>query len=227
MKKGQYKNYRECIICHKILPLTREYFMRYSNCSNYHNACRECESQLKVDGEWKDGNLLCHKCLHYKPENEFYKEGKYHAERNYRKLLCKVCANERQRQHDINLCDSDKLRKCLQFRVLGAKDRAKNKNIPFDITLEYVQKLWNNQDGKCALSGLPMTYELKCGRTPTNVSIDRIDKTKGYIIGNVQLVCMACNQIKSDMSEDWMYYFCKNIVDNYENAHRNAAKFKH
>ena len=76
MKKGQYKNYRECIICHKILPLTREYFMRYGNCPNYHNACRECENQLKVDGEWKDGKLLCHKCLHYKPESEFYKEGK-------------------------------------------------------------------------------------------------------------------------------------------------------
>ena len=54
---------------------------------------------------------------------------------------------------------------------------------------------------------------------------DRIDKTKGYIIENVQLVCMACNQIKSDMSEDWMYYFCKNIVDNYENAHRNASRW--
>jgi len=65
-----------------------------------------------------------------------------------------------------------------------------------------------------------MTYELKCGRTPTNVSIDKIDKSKGYVTENIQLVCMACNQIKSDMSEDWMYYFCKNIVDNYENIHR-------
>ena len=34
---------------------------------------------------------------------------------------------------------------------------------------------------------------------------------------NVQLVCMACNQMKNDLSIDELYSFCKNIVSVYEN----------
>lgn len=61
-----------------------------------------------------------------------------------------------------------------------------------------------------------MTYELRVGRTPTNVSIDKIDHTKGYTMDNIQLVCMACNQIKNDLSNEEMYKFCKAIVNKYE-----------
>ena len=32
-----------------------------------------------------------------------------------------------------------------------------------------------------------------------------------------QRVCMACNQIKSDITEEEMYNFCKKIVKTYEN----------
>ena len=89
--------------------------------------------------------------------------------------------------------------------------------------LDYLLDLWDKQNGICALSGIKMTYELKKGRTPTNVSIDKIDRTKGYIIGNIQLVCMACNQIKSDMSEELMYYFCKKIVEHYESKNKEIT----
>lgn len=41
-------------------------------------------------------------------------------------------------------------------------------------------------------------------RVPTNVSVDRINSNLGYIKGNLQLVCMAVNQIK---------YFCKSILE--------------
>jgi hypothetical protein len=61
------------------------------------------------------------------------------------------------------------------------------------LTLEYLEELWKEQEGLCALSGIKMTFELKRGRTHTNLSIDKIDRNKGYIIGNIQLVCMACN----------------------------------
>lgn len=34
---------------------------------------------------------------------------------------------------------------------------------------------------------------------------------------------MACNQIKSDMSEELMYFFCKNIVEHYENKDKETS----
>lgn len=222
MKLNIYKNYRTCPICGKSLPLTREYFKRrLSNGSDiYHKKCRDCEDKEKFAIEWKDGKLLCHSCNQYKDIDCFSANGSKSKIRNGRRTVCRDCAAKRQRVHDINLSDTKKLRKCLNFRFLGAKDRAQKANIPFNITLNYIEQLWVFQKGKCALSGLDMTYELKKGRIPTNVSIDKIDKDKGYTIGNIQLVCMACNQIKSDLSDKEMYNFCKKIIEHYENKNK-------
>ena len=220
MKLNSYKNYRLCPVCQQSLPLTRIYFKRYGENTGYHKVCKECEEKLDIEKEWKDGLLLCHDCLQYKDENCFTPNAAVCKARNNRRHICKECMTKRQRKHDINLPDTQKLEKCLRFRFLGARDRAIKQKIPFDITLEYVQELWDKQKGNCNLSGIPMTFELKTGRIPTNVSIDKIDKDKGYIKGNIQLVCMACNQIKSDMSELEMYQFCKCIVEKYESKNK-------
>lgn len=58
-----------------------------------------------------------------------------------------------------------------------------------------------------------MTYELNNGRVNTNVSIDRIDSTKGYLKTNVQLVCMVVNQMKSDLSLNELISICKQIIE--------------
>lgn len=218
-----YKQYRICNCCGKEYPLSREYFKRntVSTVEHFHKVCKECESKEKEKEEWKDGLLLCHCCGKFKKEEDFTPNGKKgNKARHYKKTVCKECSSQKQKLHDIRLNNDDKLTKCLRFRLLGAKDRAQKSNKAFDITLQYLEKLWKLQEGKCALSGIPMTYELKLGRIATNVSIDKIDKNQGYIVGNIQLVCMACNQIKSDLTEEEMYNFCKKIVEQYENKNK-------
>lgn len=37
--------------------------------------------------------------------------------------------------------------------------------------------------------------------------------TLGYIKGNIQLVCMAVNQMKSDLTIEQLKYFCKSILE--------------
>lgn len=66
-----------------------------------------------------------------------------------------------------------------------------DKSLPFTITKEDLMILWKSQNGKCAISGLDMTYELGEGRLYTNVSIDQIIPSKGYTADNIQLVCKA------------------------------------
>lgn len=219
MKLNTYKNYRTCNICHKELPLTRVYFRRVNlpGPNGFHNTCRECEDKHKKEKEWHDGKLLCHCCGEYKNIEEFSKNGGTSEIRKNRRGVCKSCYTKRQKKHDINLEEDKKLTKCLRFRVLGARERAQKNSISFDITLDYIMNLWKAQKGLCALSGIPMTFELKTGRIPTNVSIDKIDRFGGYTKNNVQLVCMACNQIKSDLTEEEMYNFCKKIIEKYEN----------
>ena len=223
MKSKSYKNYRVCPVCGEELPLTRDYFSRYGDNTGYHKVCKKCEEKLHIEHEWKDGLLLCHDCLKYKEESEFSANGSSSAIRNNRRHICKSCASERQRKHDLALDSKDKLIKCLRFRLLGARDRAAKSGIPFDLTLEFLEELWAKQQGLCALSGVPMTFELKLGRTLTNVSIDKKDRLLGYTQSNVQLVCMAANQAKSDLSEEELYNLCKQIVKTYENKNKSNS----
>jgi hypothetical protein len=59
-----------------------------------------------------------------------------------------------------------------------------------------------------------MTSLSNTGRILTNLSIDRIDSKKGYIKDNIQFVCMAVNQMKSDLTLDELYFFCESILKN-------------
>lgn len=88
-----------------------------------------------------------------------------------------------------------------------------------DLTLDYLMYLWEKQKGKCALSGINMTYEFYKGRVNTNVSVDRIDSTKGYTKDNIQLVTMAANQMKNDLQMDEFISLCKSVINNYESTY--------
>lgn len=57
-----------------------------------------------------------------------------------------------------------------------------------------------------------MTYKFYEGRVNTNLSIDRIDSSKGYTKDNVQLVTMAANQMKNDLTLDELIVMCSNIM---------------
>ena len=81
-------------------------------------------------------------------------------------------------------------------KLIGrTKKRVKKTKMQFDIDKNYIKQLWWQFDGKCCLTGIPFadTNERKNARRPYMPSIDRIDSKKGYIKGNVRLVCTAVN----------------------------------
>lgn len=219
MKKGVFKNYRVCPICGRNLPLTRDYFKRLvvDKKEAFHKTCKECEAKLYIEKEWKDGKLLCHMCGQYLDPSEFATHENKHRDNKDRR--CRKCRHKQTIQRRKNLDQKEQLRQILQMRFLGARDRAKRLNIPFDITKDYLQYLWDKQKGLCAISNIPMTHLWANGRTPTNVSIDQINPHLGYTKDNIQLVCMAVNQMKNDLSMEELYMFCESIL--------NARKWKH
>jgi hypothetical protein len=169
-----------------------------------------------------EGNLICYKCNEYKPETEFdINPNRWF--RNNRDYRCKECKKQQRLKRLITNRGKQDLDRLLLERYLGAKDRAKNKNLDFNLTLDFLKYLWNKQCGKCALSNIDMTSVFFSGRVPTNVSIDRIDSNKGYIMDNIQLVCMACNQMKNDLTKEELYKFCKNIVETYESKNKENS----
>ena len=166
---------------------------------------------------WKDGLLLCNKCKQYKQESCFSSNGSKSSVRNFRKYICNECSKNRKMILDNNRTVSEKLKMCLNHRLLGAKRRSKKLNIVSDLTLNFLLDLWNKQNGLCALSNIPMTFDEGSGRVSSNVSIDQKNPSCGYTKDNVQLVCMECNQIKSDFTLEEIYKYCKGICNKIEN----------
>lgn len=159
-----------------------------------------------------DKLYICSVCKKYKPFNAFSK-CTHNINRDMRNYTCKECYKIRYGENRKNIHDSDLLESLLKVRIHDAQVRAKKKNIYIDITLEHLKELWNKQEGKCALTKFPMTTYLYNGkRNPYNLSIDRIDSSKGYEIGNVQLVCSMANMMKGEFSMKELKKFCEAII---------------
>jgi len=71
------------------------------------------------------------------------------------------------------------------------------------------------QEGLCALSGMRMTTALTRGRVWTNVSVDRVDSSRGYDVNNVQLVCLAANLMKNNLPQEDFVRWCRVIADKH------------
>jgi len=165
-----------------------------------------------------DGELLCYICKNYK-DTPLFDDNLTNTHRDCKDRRCKSCKHDAYERRRASTRGQKDLRRILVERIAAAKDRVKKSGFEMKITLEDLQDLWDLQDGKCAISGIQMTYIFNNGRTPTNVSLDRINPLEGYTKENIQLVCMATNQMKSDLSMDELLYFCEQISKNARKWH--------
>lgn len=205
-----------CRQCNKEYPNTREFFKRKKMNNGKEilvDVCKQCELKNRYENEWKDGKLKCRICGQYFEEDNFDVNSKLKS-RNGRDRRCKKCKYETLKIFKKNLSGEDALNHILSMRLNSIKERSKKKGWETFIELKDLENLYYKQNGLCALSKIKMTYDILDGRTPTNLSIDRIDTNKSYTIDNIQMVCMAVNQMKSDLNMDQLLYFCKLIIKN-------------
>lgn len=88
------------------------------------------------------------------------------------------------------------------------KNGAKNRNLEFNITLEYIWELFLKQNRKCTLSNIKLTLG---SRKTQTASLDRIDSSKGYIEDNIQWIHKMLNIIKMDLRQEDFIIYC-NLV---------------
>lgn len=217
--------YFTCACCGKSLQENRTNFVWFKQSDEngkwHRDTCRECEKEQLIKENIKEENgtrlYKCFVCGEWLSADKFDQAGgnKY-VYRDGLDKRCHKCKVEQNKIVRANYSDEKRLEKILQDRWLSARTRAQNKNRVFDITKEDLMELWNKQEGKCAISKLPMTYTIDNGRNPYNVSVDQINPSKGYTKDNVQLVCMSVNQLKSDFDMEIVINICKNILSNYE-----------
>lgn len=143
---------------------------------------------------------LCTKCNTVRPANEF------DAAHGFLRGACKKCT-EMKRRKKWSSTYQEYLNRLLQS---ARSNRSKTMN--FNITLEHLVGLWEEQGGKCALSGATMTHHRDgSGKKEFNASIDRIDQNQGYEPYNVHLVCYRVNILRHNLQVDMFYWWIKTI----------------
>lgn len=165
----------------------------------------------------KDGKLYCNRCRSYKDFCEFDRQSSAKHRMGYG-YLCKDCRSKTYKKYRTKITlDPDKaLRVLISNRIEAAKRRALHKNLDFTISFDTIYDLWNRQKGLCAISKIPMTLIIGQNRSLYNMSLDRIDSSKGYTPDNVQLVCDIVNRMKLDASLQEFINLCRLISNNYD-----------
>ena len=87
----------------------------------------------------------------------------------------------------------------------GKKGRAA---IPIEITIEDAWQLFEKQSGSCALSDMPIQLTV-----PRTASLDRIDSTKGYVLGNIQRVHKDVNKMKNAFPQEHFVEICRKVAN--------------
>lgn len=183
--------------------------------------CKTCQydnrrSILNIDlkeTEYK----ICNSCGEKKNKSSF---GKLKINDDGLRNTCKLC----RRKNTISECESKKEKrkkssyKYCKERPFGAllsrckSNHNKKGMINFDITEEYLNKLYDNQLGKCYWSGIDMCKDsIGLGKLNT-VSVDRLDCKLGYVKENIVLCCKFINLGRGNVEQDEFSKFIKNFI---------------
>jgi len=99
----------------------------------------------------------------------------------------------------------------------NAKKRALKRNSKFDIDLEYIKDIFENQSGKCYYSGIPLRIirdESSGIHDHYKMTLDCLDSNLGYSRGNVVWCIYCINSFKLNMPKEEMIKICKSILKN-------------
>lgn len=168
------------------------------------------------------------------------RDGKSHGGRAYWKFKCD-CGNEVIRiPSNIRSNKHNACRECLTgdntwswkgtgqipYDAFNAiRHGAEARQLELLVTIDYLWELFQQQDGKCSLTGWPISFN-KTYRTKTSktASLDRIDSTKGYIKGNLQWVHRDVNKLKKNLDDSKFIELCHAVARHTQTRPLEAEK---
>jgi hypothetical protein len=80
-----------------------------------------------------------------------------------------------------------------------ARQRAKQKGLPFTITVDDVRAVYP-EDGKCPVLGLTLLRGTKGAPVDTSPTLDRLNNQWGYEPGNICVISHRANRAKSTLT---------------------------
>jgi hypothetical protein len=107
--------------------------------------------------------------------------------------------------------------KFLNQNIARAANRGENSQF-INVGLDYLFETGEKQKWKCSLTGAPLEF-VRGGTNwlgkwcnPNSCTIDRIDSSKGYVQGNIQLITWKANCLKQHLDNDEFIEFCKEVA---------------
>ncbi len=122
--------------------------------------------------------------------------------------LCKKCSNRKTENSHRGWINGIRVSWFNKYKL-----SAEVRNLEFSITPEYVANLYQEQNHKCALSGIELIFP-DVGLTGITASLDRINSNLPYIEGNIQIVHKHINMMKQQHSNDYFIEMCKKVAQN-------------
>lgn len=100
---------------------------------------------------------------------------------------------------------------------------ASKRGLTVEITKEQAWELFEKQKGKCALTGVNLSFahDYTHNRFEQNASLDRIDSLKGYTIDNVQWIDKEINLMKHARSQEQFIKLCS-LVHKHSKSKKRA-----
>lgn len=164
--------------------------------------CTKCKEVKSIEHFYRNKILKDGRENKCKPCQQIYIKAYY--EKNKAKLI----------EYRVNYNKSNPRK---QYRDLGSRfkvilNSAKNrKKYPVSITIADIASVWDLQKGLCVYTKLPMSA---ASNQLYTVSLDRIDSSKGYEIGNIQLICSSVNRMKQEFTQDVFLTLCNLVTQN-------------
>jgi hypothetical protein len=114
------------------------------------------------------------------------------------------------------------------FMLARHRKGAKQRGLEFKLTSEHIADLLDVQGYCCAITGAAFRSDKVDGIRirPWLPSIDRIDSTKGYVDGNVRIVCGFVNIAMKAFGERLFVAVIKGIVEAEVRARLQAEKME-
>lgn len=144
---------------------------------------------------------------------------KYHTRQNILKGTIRSCGcfkSSCKGIHHKNWKGYGKISSALFSKIKALSQR---RHLKFDLTIQYLWKLFKQQNEKCPLSGIVLTFPLTAHEITHgkgSASLDRIDSSRGYIKGNVQWVHKDINMMKQQFSQSYFIEMCHLVSKNNE-----------
>ena len=182
--------------------------------------CSGCGVSFEKEKKEHDRQLRKGKTAFYCTRQCF---GKYVAPKNANTSAAIAWRNSKEWKEWQKVNAQKQKDKADPFRVYLRMMKGRRPTLGVD--LEYLKKLWEDQRGRCAYSGLILQHPRWTATDGLRTaSIDRIDSSQGYVEGNIQFVVRALNLAKNIAGDQDFRKFLDDLVGSLTSVN-NCPKY--